>query len=103
MAFRYVASARPQILPTPSAIDLTTFYTFAIVQSGLVEPGRKMQREGDINYHKSTTSKAEAMHAFLLSDLFLIVQCKSARFEYKLWVSLDDCRLIVLADSYRMC
>ena len=67
----------------------------------LVNPGRNYVKEGELSFYKSQKSKsAEKRHVFFFTDLILLTNRKGEkRFEHKLWVDLDSCVLVVLADS----
>jgi len=62
----------------------------------LIAPNRRLHFEGDLDLHKSFKSKGEPRHIFLFSDLIVLTVQKAAdRWEHKLSVKLDQCRLIV--------
>jgi hypothetical protein len=43
------------------------------------------------------------VHVFLFNDMLLIVSPKGrSKYDFKFWISLDQCRLVVLADSERI-
>ena len=66
----------------------------------LVAPGRRLHREGDIKWHKSAKSKGEMRHVFVLSDMLLLTTSKGTdKYDFKMIAPLDDCKLIVCADS----
>lgn len=66
----------------------------------LVAPGRRLHREGDIKYHKSNKAKGETRHIFVLSDMLVLTTKKGTdKYEHKMSVYLDDCKLIVMADN----
>lgn len=67
----------------------------------LVAPNRNLQKEGDLNFYKSSKSKhPEKRHVFFFSDLILLTVRKGEKkFEHKLSVPLENCTLTVLADS----
>jgi len=67
----------------------------------LVAPGRRLHKEGDLMYYKSAKTKhPEKRHVFFFSDLIMLTTKKGdKKFEHKMSVPLEDCKLIVLADS----
>mmetsp|Transcript_32457 Transcript_32457/g.55527 ORF Transcript_32457/g.55527 Transcript_32457/m.55527 type:complete len:564 (+) Transcript_32457:74-1765(+) len=67
----------------------------------LVAPNRNLQKEGDLDFYKSSKSKhPEKRHVFFFSDLILLTIKKGEKkFEHKLSVPLENCTLTVLADS----
>jgi hypothetical protein len=71
-----------------------------IIQT-LVSPGRRLTKEGDLLFYKNQKSKhGERRHVFFFSDLILITSKKGERrFEAKLQIPLDNCKIIVVGDS----
>lgn len=67
----------------------------------LVAPGRNYVKEGELTQYKSAKSKSgEKRHVFFFTDLILLTLRRGEkRFEHKLSVDLDSCKLVVLADS----
>mmetsp|Transcript_124780 Transcript_124780/g.186397 ORF Transcript_124780/g.186397 Transcript_124780/m.186397 type:complete len:518 (-) Transcript_124780:63-1616(-) len=67
----------------------------------LVAPGRNYVKEGEMSFYKSQKSKtAEKRHVFFFTDLILLTNRKGEKkFDHKLSVDLDSCKLVVLADS----
>lgn len=67
----------------------------------LVAPNRSLQKEGDLNFYKNSKAKhAEKRHVFFFTDLILLTVRKGEKkFEHKLSVPLEGCRITVLADS----
>lgn len=67
----------------------------------LVAPGRNYVKEGELTFYKSQKSKSgEKRHVFFFTDLILLTNRKGEKkFDHKLSVDLDSCKLVVLADS----
>lgn len=66
----------------------------------LVAPGRRLHKEEDLQYYKSSKTKhPEKRHVFFFSDLILLTVKKGNKFEHKMSIPLESCKLIVLADS----
>uniref|UniRef100_A0A7S4M713 DH domain-containing protein n=1 Tax=Vannella robusta TaxID=1487602 RepID=A0A7S4M713_9EUKA len=67
----------------------------------LVAPGRNYVKEGELSFYKSQKSKSpEKRHVFFFTDLIVLTNRKGEKkFEHKLSVDLDSCKLVVLADS----
>jgi len=67
----------------------------------LVAPGRKFVKEGELTFYKSPKSKnGEKRTVFFFTDLILLTTKKNdKKYEHKLSVPIDSCKLIVIADS----
>ena len=82
--------------------SVTATHRQQFAQQDLVAPGRRLHKEGDIMYHKSAKATGESRHVFVLSDMIVLTTKKgSDKYEFKMSVNLDDCKLIVMADSPR--
>ena len=60
--------------------------------------------EGELLFFKSEKSKSpEKRHVFFFTDLIVLTSKKGEKkFEHKLSVPMQSCRLVVLADSSRL-
>jgi hypothetical protein len=69
----------------------------------LVAPGRNYVKEGELTQYKSAKAKSgEKRHVFFFTDLILLTLKRGEKkFEHKVSVDLDSCKLVVLADSSR--
>jgi len=66
----------------------------------LVAPNRRLHREGEVYWHKNAKSKGEPRHLFLFSDLIVLTVSKGTdRWEHKMTVKLDNCKLIFNAEG----
>jgi len=70
----------------------------------LVTPNRRLHKEGEVQYHRTDKNKGETRYAFVLSDLIVLCQKKSGisgseKYEFKMSISLDKCKLVVMADN----
>jgi len=67
----------------------------------LVAPGRYYVKEGELTFYKSAKSRnGEKRHVFFFTDLIILTNRKGEKkFDHKLSIDLDSCKLIVIADS----
>ena len=70
----------------------------------MIAPNRNLHKEGDLSFYKNAKGgKSGKRHVFCFTDLIMLTSRKDdKKFVHKLSISLDGCKITVLANSQRL-